>query len=228
MAMEARVAMRLSKPRLYALVLPGFAACALTMKRSQFRPGGAPRGAARFSPLTLMLNKQHDADNLPAEGRGSGTNACRAFEPARAADMDVLSRDGRATAAEVRERLPNPPSYSAVRALLRTLEEKGHIKHEQDGPRYVFTPTVKRDTAKRSALRHVINTFFDGSLSQAMTALVDLSARGINEAEPPGSDRSSPTQKKGRSDWSWRLASWRRSPSRPRSSCWGRGPSPRR
>jgi predicted transcriptional regulator len=97
--------------------------------------------------------------------------------------MDVLYREGRATAAEVRERLPDPPSYSAVRALLRILEDKGHIRHEPDGPRYVFIPIVKRAAAKRSALRHVIDTFFDGSLSQAMAALVDLSARRMTDED---------------------------------------------
>ena len=69
--------------------------------------------------------------------------------------------DGHATAADVQSALPEPPSYSAVRALLRILEEKGHVRHGQDGPRYVYLPTVARDNAKRSALRHVMQTFFD-------------------------------------------------------------------
>ncbi|HEV3060097.1 MAG TPA: BlaI/MecI/CopY family transcriptional regulator [Vicinamibacterales bacterium] len=97
--------------------------------------------------------------------------------------MDILYRDGKATAADVLAGLPDPPSYSAVRAMLRILEEKGHIRHEQDGPRYVFVPTVKRDTAQRSALRHVINTFFDGSASQVMAALFELSARELDADE---------------------------------------------
>jgi predicted transcriptional regulator len=75
--------------------------------------------------------------------------------------LDVLFRLGRATVTEVRDRLPDPPSYSAVRALLRILEQKGHVRHLQDGPRYVFMPTVRRDSAKRSALRHLVNTFFE-------------------------------------------------------------------
>src|SRR5438128_478613 len=87
--------------------------------------------------------------------------------------MDVIYRRGRATAAEVLEELPDPPSYSAVRALLRLLEEKGHVKHEQDGPRYVFTPTVTRERARRSALKHVVRTFFDGSATDAVAALLD-------------------------------------------------------
>ena len=63
--------------------------------------------------------------------------------------------------------IPDPPGYSAVRAMLRVLEEKGHARHEQDGPRYVYVPRVARDRAKRSALRHVVRTFFDGSAEQA-------------------------------------------------------------
>ena len=69
--------------------------------------------------------------------------------------------------------LPDPPSYSAVRALLRILEEKGHLRHQQDGPRYVFLPTVSRDRARRSALRSLVQTFFDGSPAQAAAALID-------------------------------------------------------
>jgi predicted transcriptional regulator len=86
--------------------------------------------------------------------------------------MDVVYRLGRATAAEVLEALPDPPSYSAVRALLRVLEEKGHLRHEQDGPRYVFLPTVPRDKARRSALRQLVQTFFEGSTAQAVAALL--------------------------------------------------------
>jgi predicted transcriptional regulator len=86
--------------------------------------------------------------------------------------MDVVYRTGRATAAEVQEALPDPPSYSAVRAMLRILEEKGHLKHEQDGPRYVFMPTVPRDKARKSALRQLVTTFFEGSTAQAVAALL--------------------------------------------------------
>jgi predicted transcriptional regulator len=86
--------------------------------------------------------------------------------------MDVVYRLGRATAAEVQEGLPDPPSYSAIRALLRILEEKGHLRHERDGPRYVFLPTVGRDKARRSALRRLVQTFFDGSTAQAVAALL--------------------------------------------------------
>ena len=87
--------------------------------------------------------------------------------------MDALYRAGRATAADVQEALPDAPSYSAVRTLLRILEDKGHVRHEQDGARYVYIPTVERENAKRSALRHLLNTFFDGSATQAMAALLD-------------------------------------------------------
>src|SRR4051812_9975113 len=91
--------------------------------------------------------------------------------------MDVIYRRGRATAADVLQDIPDPPSYSAVRALLRLLEEKGHVHHEQDGPRYIYTPTVNRDRARRSALKHVVRTFFDGSASEAVAALLDGEAR---------------------------------------------------
>jgi predicted transcriptional regulator len=82
--------------------------------------------------------------------------------------MDVLYRLGQATAAEVMKELPDPPSYSAVRATLRILEEKGQVRHEEEGPRYVFKPAVARDRAKRTAVRHLISTFFDGSPEAAM------------------------------------------------------------
>ena len=96
--------------------------------------------------------------------------------------MDVLYRDGRATAADVQAGLPDPPSYSAVRAMLRILEEKGHIRHEQDGPRYIFIPTLGREKARRSALRHLVNTFFDGSAEQAVAALLEASG-DLSDAE---------------------------------------------
>jgi len=88
--------------------------------------------------------------------------------------MEVIYSHGRATAAEVRENLPDPPSYSAVRAMLRILEDKGHLVHENDGPRYVFLPTTPREEARETALRGVIQTFFGGSPENAVTALLDL------------------------------------------------------
>jgi predicted transcriptional regulator len=97
--------------------------------------------------------------------------------------MDLLFQQEAATAAEVRDGIPDAPSYSAVRALLRTLEEKGFVTHREDGPRYVYAPTVARDAARRSALRHLVQTFFDGSATQAMAALLDLSDRTLSREE---------------------------------------------
>lgn len=87
--------------------------------------------------------------------------------------MDVIHAKGEATAADVNAALPNAPSYSAVRALLRILEEKGFLKHREDGPRYVYQPTEARETASRSALQRVVETFFNGSLANAVAALAD-------------------------------------------------------
>jgi predicted transcriptional regulator len=96
--------------------------------------------------------------------------------------VDILYANGRATAAEVQAALPAPPSYSAVRAMLRILEDKGHVTHQQDGPRYVYIPTIGRDNAKRSALRHMLKTFFDGSAAQAISALLDDTSK-LSDAE---------------------------------------------
>jgi BlaI family transcriptional regulator, penicillinase repressor len=97
--------------------------------------------------------------------------------------MDVLYRHGRATAAEIQSQLPEPPSYSAVRAMLRILETKGHARHEQDGPRYVYVPTLGRDKAKRSALKHLLNTFFEGSAEQVVVALLEVSGDDLSGAD---------------------------------------------
>ncbi|HEY7697397.1 MAG TPA: BlaI/MecI/CopY family transcriptional regulator [Vicinamibacteria bacterium] len=97
--------------------------------------------------------------------------------------MDALYRLGPATAAEVMQELPDPPSYSAVRATLRILEDKGQVRHEEDGPRYVFRPAVARDRAKRTAVRHLVSTFFDGSAEAAMATLLDESASKLSEAD---------------------------------------------
>jgi BlaI family penicillinase repressor len=88
--------------------------------------------------------------------------------------MDFLFRYGRASVAEVLDGIPDPPSYSAVRALLRVLEQKGHVVHEEDGRAYIYKPTIPRETAQRSALKHLLRTFFDGSTEQAVAALLDL------------------------------------------------------
>lgn len=97
--------------------------------------------------------------------------------------MDILYRLGSATAAEVKENLADAPSYSAVRALLRILEDKGHLKHAYDGPRYVYAPVVSRPVAQKSALKQMVKTFFDGSASNAVAALLDMSGEDLSEAE---------------------------------------------
>jgi predicted transcriptional regulator len=94
--------------------------------------------------------------------------------------LDVLYKAERATAADVQAAMPNAPSYSAVRTLLRILEDKGHVRHQQDGTRYVYTPTVERERAKRSAMRHMLNTFFEGSTTQAIAALLDEDASQLS------------------------------------------------
>jgi BlaI family transcriptional regulator, penicillinase repressor len=97
--------------------------------------------------------------------------------------MEVLYREGRATASEVLERLPDPPGYSAVRALLRILEEKGQVRHAADGNRYVYEPRLSRDRAGRPALAGVLETFFDGSAEKAVAALLDLSRHELTDAD---------------------------------------------
>ena len=96
--------------------------------------------------------------------------------------MDILFRRGRATAAEVMEELPADTTYSTVRTQLRVLEEKGHVRHEQDGQRYVYSPAVARGTVRRSALKHLVETFFDGSVEQTVAALLGADSR-VSEPE---------------------------------------------
>jgi BlaI family transcriptional regulator, penicillinase repressor len=97
--------------------------------------------------------------------------------------MDVLHRRGRATAAEVREAMPDPPSYSAVRTVLRILEDKGHVRHQEEGARYVFSPRIGREKATRSALVHLVDTFFGGSAEKAVLTLLDSSATSLSAQE---------------------------------------------
>jgi BlaI family transcriptional regulator, penicillinase repressor len=97
--------------------------------------------------------------------------------------MDVLFRLGEATAAQVQEEMPAPPGYSAVRAHLRTLEEKGHIRHEAKDLRYVYMPTVRPGQARRSALRHLVDTFFGGSPEKLVAALLDGESAKLGPAE---------------------------------------------
>jgi len=97
--------------------------------------------------------------------------------------MDVLYRERQATVGEVLERLPDPPGYSAVRAMLRILENKGHVRHAVDGNRYVYEPRLPRERAGRPALAGVLETFFDGSAEKAMAALLDLSRSELSDAD---------------------------------------------
>jgi predicted transcriptional regulator len=97
--------------------------------------------------------------------------------------MDLLYQKGKATALEVMEALPDAPGYSAVRSHLATLEEKGHVRHEKDGAKYVFVPTVHPKAAKRSAIRHLLYTFFGGSREQAVAALMDVSPGELSNEE---------------------------------------------
>lgn len=95
--------------------------------------------------------------------------------------MNVLFKHGPSTAAQVMDRLPDGPGYSAVRAMLRILEEKGHINHEKVGPRYVYQSVTPKDEAGEQALRHTLSTFFKGSVSDAVAALLDDSETHLRE-----------------------------------------------
>jgi BlaI family transcriptional regulator, penicillinase repressor len=97
--------------------------------------------------------------------------------------MDILYQRGKASASEVREAMDDAPSYSAVRAMLRVLEDKGHTRHEAEGLKYVYLPTVPRDKAKRSAVKHLLDTFFAGSPEQIVAALLDVSATRLTRQE---------------------------------------------
>ena len=116
----------------------------------------------------MMLQKQHKHHALSRRERQM---------------MDVLYQRGRATAQEIHQALPDPPSYSAVRAKLRVLEEKGHVRHEEEALRYVYLPTLAPERASRSALRHLVDTFFNGSAEQLVAALVDRSAVNVSGEE---------------------------------------------
>ena len=97
--------------------------------------------------------------------------------------MDILYQKGRATGAEIHQGLPDAPTYSAVRAKLRVLEEKGHVRHEEEALRYVYLPVVARDSARRSALRHMVSTFFGGSVEDTVAALLDLSTSNLSQKD---------------------------------------------
>jgi predicted transcriptional regulator len=97
--------------------------------------------------------------------------------------MDIVYRRGEATAAQILDDLSDPPSYSAIRALLRILVDKKHLQHREDGPRYVYSPVLSRQTARARALSQVVNTFFDGSALKAASALLGSSQRKLSKSE---------------------------------------------
>jgi predicted transcriptional regulator len=97
--------------------------------------------------------------------------------------MDIVYEIKEASAQQVMERLPDAPGYSAVRALLRVLENKGHLDHRQDGPRYVYLPRLPKDKARRSELRHLLRTFFDDSTEDAVATLLDISEDRLSEED---------------------------------------------
>lgn len=97
--------------------------------------------------------------------------------------MDIIYQLGEATVSDVKERLPDPPSYSAVRAMLNILEDKNCLKHIQEGPRYIYSPTVNVQKVKRSALNHLIHTLFNGSVSSAVATLLDISQSDLKEED---------------------------------------------
>lgn len=97
--------------------------------------------------------------------------------------MDIVYEMNEATVAKVLELIPDPPSYSTVRALLGVLEEKGHLIHEQQGPRYIYSPTIPREEARQNALKHVLKTFFDNSTEEVVAALLNISEEDLSEEE---------------------------------------------
>jgi predicted transcriptional regulator len=97
--------------------------------------------------------------------------------------MEVVYRRGRASVSDVLTDLPDPPSYSSVRAMLRYLEDKGHLQHEEEGPRYVYLPTAPKQEVRKSALGHVVRTFFDGSVSSVVAALIENGPLSSEEYE---------------------------------------------
>ena len=120
--------------------------------------------------------------------------------------MDVIYRLGRASAAEVRSDLPDAPTYTTVRGLLRILEQKGHLRHEEDGTKFVYSPSLSRQRAGASILSHIVRTFFDGSPSNAMAAMLGSSGRAVTQAELERlselvrEERKKPRKRTGRGD----------------------------
>lgn len=120
--------------------------------------------------------------------------------------MDIIYEAKAATAAEVRAAMASPPSYSAVRATLRVLVEKGHLSHRDDGPRYIYEPTVPREHAAREAMRHLLTTFFDGSIQGVVAALIEES-----QPNPEELDRMAAMIEKARENQPLKPSNWRKS-----------------
>jgi predicted transcriptional regulator len=97
--------------------------------------------------------------------------------------MDIVYEVNQVTVAQVLEMIPDPPSYSTVRALLGVLEEKGHLSHKQQGPRYIYSPTLPREEARQTALKHILKTFFDNSTEDVVAALLNISEEDLSEKE---------------------------------------------
>ena len=112
-----------------------------------------------------------------------GKNPAEALSRRERQMMDILYERKRASAADVRVALPDPPSYSAVRALLRLLEEKGHLRHEQEGKKYIFIPTLARKKAQGFALSNVVRTFFSGSITETVASLLDTRDKDLSDAD---------------------------------------------
>lgn len=121
---------------------------------------------------TLMPNKQTEAPTGPS-----------ALSRRESQVMDILHRRSGATVAEIMADLPDPPTYSAVRSVLRILGEKGLIKHREDGPRYIYYPAQSTETAREDVLAHVVRTYFGDSPEQAMTALLRMSDSDLSDAD---------------------------------------------
>src|SRR5260370_23602445 len=127
-----------------------------------------------------MVNFEHAARN---SAREEAVTAPAGLSRRERQIMDILYQRGKSSSAEVREAMPNAPSYSAVRAMLRVLEEKGHVKHQAEGLRYVYVPVVTHEKAKRSAGKHLLDTFFNDSPEQIVAALLDVSSTRLTREE---------------------------------------------
>ena len=121
-----------------------------------------------FTPLTTSMTQDDELRGLSRRERQI---------------MDLLFQRGKASVGEVMDGIPDPPGYSAVRATLRTLEQKGRVTHEEDGRAYIYRPTLRRDAARKSALTHVLKTFFDNSAEQAVAALLELKGPRLSDAQ---------------------------------------------